>query len=310
MESVRAGNTFVTVGPLVKLSVEGIAPGGKLTLPATGGSVDVEWQVESAMLPVEQVEIIVGGLAVEQLTLEGELTASGSASVPITDSTWIALRVRGSYRDIAGEIAAHSSAVQVLVEGKELFSDPDAMAVLEQIEGAIAYVDTIAPRPDAVRFKRLRATLESAYSRLHQRMHSQGLFHRQGEVAIAADARLVAQGLFHGTAQTDADVFDRVVLIDLQIAGRLDRQIPGGVLPQQGEHVVEEPDARVDLRLARAVERHLELHVGLGRFALDVGSSRHDFPILSSGRPHGSLAIIPWCQAASDKYRPAGRFPR
>ena len=184
MEAVRAGNTFVTVGPLVRLSVDGMAPGGKLRLPATGGTVSVEWKVESAMLPVEQVEIVVGGLTVEQISLNSELSASGSANVAVTDSTWIALRVRGSYRDIPGEIAAHSSAVQVLVEGKEIFSDPDAISVLEQIEGAIAYVDTIAPRPDAVRFKLLRSTLESAYNRLHQRMHGQGLFHRHTPVSL------------------------------------------------------------------------------------------------------------------------------
>jgi hypothetical protein len=59
-----------------------------------------------------------------------------------------------------------------------LFVETDAMAVLEQIEGAIAYVDTLAPRPEAQRYKQLRATLESAHNRLHQRMHQQGIFHQ------------------------------------------------------------------------------------------------------------------------------------
>ncbi len=184
MDAVRSGNTFVTVGPLIELTVEGVAPGSKLDLPSNGGTVMVEWKVESAMLPVEQVEVVVGGFAVEQESLGGVLNASGSANVSVTDSTWIALRVRGSYRGEPTEIAAHSSAVQVLVDGKEIFSDPDAMAVLEQIEGAVAYVDTIAPRPDALRYKKLRATLETAYNRLHQRMHQQGLFHRHSPVSL------------------------------------------------------------------------------------------------------------------------------
>jgi hypothetical protein len=51
------------------------------------------------------------------------------------------------------------------------------MAVLNQIEGAIAYVDTIAPRPEANRFKQLRATLDAAYNRLHQQMHRNGIYH-------------------------------------------------------------------------------------------------------------------------------------
>jgi hypothetical protein len=107
-----------------------------------------------------------------------QLETSGSASVSITDSTWVALRVRGSYRGRNGEIAAHTSAVQVVVDDRPLFVESDAMAVLNEIEGAMAYVDTLAPRPEAQRFKQLRATLESAHNRLHQRMHQQGIFHR------------------------------------------------------------------------------------------------------------------------------------
>ncbi len=178
MAAVRGGNTFVTVGPLAAITVEGVAPGGQVRLPQTGGRVNVSWRVESVSLPIEQVEVVMGGLAVDQVHVAGGLAASGSTELTVTDSTWIALRVRGSYHGKPEEIAAHTSAVQVLVEGKALYSNKDAMTVLEQIEGALAYVDTIAPRPDALRFKQMRATLETAYNRLHQRMHQQGVFHR------------------------------------------------------------------------------------------------------------------------------------
>ena len=177
MTAVRAGNTFVTVGPLAELSVEGLSPGSRLNLPASGGSVNVSWRVESVSLPIEQVEIVVGGLAAERVNVNA-LQATGSAEIKISDSTWIALRVRGSYRGEQGEIAAHTSAVQVLVADAPLFNVVDGTAVLEQIEGAIAYVDTIAPRPEAQRFKQLRATLESAHNRLHQRLHQQGVYHQ------------------------------------------------------------------------------------------------------------------------------------
>lgn len=178
MAATKAGNTFVTVGPLVEMTVEGVAPGGKVNLPAAGGTVNVTWKVESVSLPIDAVEVVVGGLAVDQTTVHKGLTASGSTAVALTNSTWVALRVRGSYKGQHGEIAAHTSAVQLLVEGKPLFSSQDATAVLEQIEGAIAYVDTIAPRPAAQRFKQMRATLEAAHNRLHQRMHNNGIFHR------------------------------------------------------------------------------------------------------------------------------------
>jgi hypothetical protein len=178
MEAVRAGNTFVTVGPLIEFSVGGQPAGSQVDLPASGGTVDVEWTVASVNVPIDQVEVIVGGLVAEQINGNKTLARSGSASVRIDRSTWAALRVRGSYRGRHGEIAAHSSAVQVIVGERPLFVESDAMAVLEQIEGAIAYVDTLAPRPEAQRYKRLRATLESAHNRLHQRLHQEGVFHR------------------------------------------------------------------------------------------------------------------------------------
>lgn len=177
MEAVRAGNTFVTVGPLTSIEVDGNPPGSRIDMNS-GGTVHVTWRVESVSLPIEQVEIVVGGLAVEQITPDSPLEASGQTTVRVDASTWIALRVRGSYRGQHGEIAAHTSAIQLMVEGKPLFNQADAGAVLDQIQGAIAYVDTLAPRPAAQRFKQMRATLESAYNHLHQRMHRAGLFHR------------------------------------------------------------------------------------------------------------------------------------
>ena len=177
MAAVQAGNTFMTIGPLAEMTVEGAAPGGQAHLPAGGGRVGVEWRVESVQVPIQQVEVVQGGLVVDQTDVHGEYSASGSVQVPVTASSWIALRVRGSYRGEEGEIAAHTSAVQTLVADSPLFNQPDASAVLEQIEGALAYVDTIAPRPQAQRFREMRAVLEAAHNRLHQRMHAHGVYH-------------------------------------------------------------------------------------------------------------------------------------
>ncbi len=178
MAAVKAGNTFVTVGPLVALGVEGVAPGGRIDLPTGGGTLNIQWRVESVSLPIEQIEVVVGGLVAEQFTVDHQLVAAGSATVKISASTWVALRVRGSYRNIAGEIAAHTSAVMVTVGRQPHFVQKDAAAVLSQIEGALAYVDTLASRPNAERLRQLRATIETAHHRLHQRMHQQGLMHQ------------------------------------------------------------------------------------------------------------------------------------
>ncbi|HEX7291802.1 MAG TPA: CehA/McbA family metallohydrolase [Conexibacter sp.] len=178
MDAVHAGNTFATLGPLASLRVEGVEPGGRLRQPAGGGSVAVEWEVESVRMPIERVEVVAGGLVADEAVVGGELAARGSATVRVPRSTWIALRVRASNHGRPDDLAAHTSAVLIDVDGSERFCETDAMAVLDQIQGALAYVDTIAPRPEARRFRELRATLETAYQRLHQRMHAAGIYHR------------------------------------------------------------------------------------------------------------------------------------
>ncbi len=178
MASVKAGNTFVTVGPLLELRVEGLSPGSGLEMPGGGGTVSVSWRVESAAMPLERVEVVCGGFAVEEQTLDGALQATGSCDIHISQSTWIALRVRGSHGGRKTDIAAHSSCVQVRVAGKRPFQKADAIAVLEQIEGAMAFVDTLAPRPEAQQYKQIRASLEAAHNKLHQLMHRQGTYHK------------------------------------------------------------------------------------------------------------------------------------
>ena len=72
------------------------------------------------------------------------------------------------------------------------------------------------------------------------------------------------------------DVFDRVVLIDVQIALGANRQIDRRVLGEQRQHVVEKADAGRDVGLARAVQVERELDVRFGGLAVDGGGSCHE----------------------------------
>ena len=53
----------------------------------------------------------------------------------------------------------------------------DAVTILEQIEGALAYLDTVGTRAEAVAYKRMRMVLTSAHRSLHNRMHKLGYYH-------------------------------------------------------------------------------------------------------------------------------------
>ena len=180
MQATRAGHTFVTVGPLVDMDVEGCAPGSQLKLPDSSGTVSVSWQAESVRVPIRAVEVIVGGETVDVHRPDNPMAARGTCEVQVSASTWIGVRVRGRYGaddNRHDDIAAHTSVVQLLCGKQPIYAPKQALDVLKQIEGAIAFVDTIAPRPEADAYRKLRLTLESAWSRLHRRMHDAGDYH-------------------------------------------------------------------------------------------------------------------------------------
>ncbi len=175
MDAVRAGNTFVSYGPLLELRVEGRSPGETLEL-GRGGSLDVEYELGSVTIPMTRVELIVNGEIRESRRI-GSRSAKGSFSVRIGRSSWLALLVRGHHPGKPEMIAAHSSAVMARVEGSRFFAAADAVTILEQIEGALAYLDTVATRADAKTYRRMRMLLTSAHRKLHNEMHSQGKEH-------------------------------------------------------------------------------------------------------------------------------------
>jgi len=85
--------------------------------------------------------------------------------------------VRGHYQDRPEVITAHTSPVMIPVAGSEFFAAADALTILEQIEGALAYIDKTGTRADDLVYRRMRLVLESAHRTLHNRMHRAGVFH-------------------------------------------------------------------------------------------------------------------------------------
>lgn len=175
-EAVRSAETFVTCGPLMEFNVDGNRMGSRVKMAANGGTVDVVWEVASITMPMTKVELVVNG-EVREGTSVKPLKAKGRWRVKIPHSSWLALLVRGRYAGQPEIVAAHSSPVMVEVKGSEFFAAADAVTILEQIEGAVAYLDTVGTRAETAAYKRMRLVLTSAYRRLHDRMHRNGHFH-------------------------------------------------------------------------------------------------------------------------------------
>ncbi|MGC8641620.1 MAG: CehA/McbA family metallohydrolase [Isosphaeraceae bacterium] len=175
-EAIRSGHTFVTYGPLLEFSVEGKPSGSRLKLSAGGGTIDVEWQVASVTVPMSRVELVVNG-EIRGSKQVNDREDQGHWAVKVNKSSWVALLVRGHYRDRPEMIAAHSSPVMVEVEGTPFFAAADSLTILEQIEGSLAYLDTIGTRAETSAYKRMRMVLTSAHRSLHNRLHQHGVFH-------------------------------------------------------------------------------------------------------------------------------------
>ncbi len=176
MDAVHRGETFVTYGPLLEFAVDGHPAGTRIGISASGGTVDVTWQVASVTIPVSQVELIVNG-EIRESAAVGPQGGAGSWRLSVDHSAWVALLVRGHYADQLEIITAHSSPVFVEVDGSELLAAADAVTILEQIEGALAYLDTVGTRAEDQAYKRMCLVLTAAHRALHNRLHQSGAFH-------------------------------------------------------------------------------------------------------------------------------------
>ena len=176
MDAVRRAETFVTYGPLIELSVDGLPMGARSRLGRGGATVYVSWKAASVTVPMTGVELVVNGEVVENRAVDA-WAAEGTFTVKVERSTWLALLVRGHYPDKPEVIAAHSSPVMLEVGGTEFANAADAVTILQQIEGAVAYLDTVGTRAETKAYKRMRMVLTAAHRNLHNRMHRKGVFH-------------------------------------------------------------------------------------------------------------------------------------
>ena len=177
MDAIRSGNTFATYGPLLEFNVDGRAPGQRIRMRSSGGIVDVTWEAASVTIPMTRVELVVNG-EIRESTAVSKRCTQGSWQVTVDHSSWMALLVRGRYPEKPEVIAAHSSPVVIGVGEKPFFAAADAVTILEQIEGALAYLDTLAPRPEAKRLKQMRMKLTAAHRQLHNELHRRGHDHQ------------------------------------------------------------------------------------------------------------------------------------
>lgn len=169
VERYRAGNVFVTNGPLLTFSVNGQGMGS--VLKPTGSSLKVRLEAEVAtQVPVDRIEFLANGNVVASFGNERRV----EHEITIDRSTWFAVRVSGSAgRGYVLDVPrAHSAPVWVEF-GKPVLVREDVQLMIAWLNRIWAYLEE-------------RDNFGSAENRLKARaMFDQGIAHYRAKLAQA-----------------------------------------------------------------------------------------------------------------------------
>lgn len=148
--AVRAGRTFVSGGPLIKLRVDGARIGDTLHLPHGGGEVEIEATAES-IFPINCLQIVERGAVVastEETT--GTRRLALRTRLRVSGNSWVAARCGGpryafdAIRHLdewRRGIFAHTSPIYVACGGPWGMFDPEvARYMLTLVAGGLEYV--------------------------------------------------------------------------------------------------------------------------------------------------------------------------
>lgn len=148
-QAIKSGQVFVSSGPMIEISVDGVGPGGAVRLPKDGGEVHVTAKI-SGPRPLAAFELICNS---EPLNVKISKTKDGpiyrwtiDQQVRIEQSSWLAARGDGiekqaleKHTGILQHTMAHTGAVCVLVSGKPIRSGPDAKFLIRHLRDQIEF---------------------------------------------------------------------------------------------------------------------------------------------------------------------------
>jgi hypothetical protein len=155
--NLKLGRTFLSGGPLLEFSVDGLQIGDTVHLPATGGTVEVT-ATASSILPVHTLQVVQDGQVVAQTDAPapgGARSLSLKASVPISAHSWLTARVSGpSYAPLAHHdvwsrgVFAHTSPIYIACGDVDwAMADPAGLQyMLTLVGGSLDYIRHMSPQ--------------------------------------------------------------------------------------------------------------------------------------------------------------------
>jgi len=193
-KGLRAGHTFISAGPIIRLSVDGHAIGSEIRL-SSPGTIEVEASVQS-IFPVHTLEIVQHGKVVASTEeTRGSRELQLKTSLKVSGNTWLSARCSGpGYRPVPHYdgwhrgIMAHTSPIYVAVGGEyHLFDAEIAHYILTLLDGGLSYIRKMSPQRPAGEVLHhhgeedhmayLERPFHEAIAAIHKRMHAMGIEH-------------------------------------------------------------------------------------------------------------------------------------
>jgi hypothetical protein len=195
-KAVRDGRTFLSGGPMIRLSVDGARIGDTVNLPGNGGTVEVHAEAES-IFPLSTLQIMKNGRVVASTdSAKSSRKLQLKESIEVDAHSWIAARCGGApyfgdnkHHDAWQRGAfAHTSPVYVAVGGDWwMFDKEAAQYMLTLIDGSLEHIRNSAAhyKPGTVTHHHhhhdhqefLEEPFHEAAAALHKRMHQLGIPH-------------------------------------------------------------------------------------------------------------------------------------
>jgi hypothetical protein len=174
-----SGQVFVSSGPIIDLTVDGVEPGGTLKLPEGGRVVLIEATLSSPR-PLSKLEIIHHGSVI---ALDPEASTMGRIHIlkirqkkRISQSCWLAARGVGvekdalkKYSQIDQNTVAHTSAIRVQVGSRPIWSDQSAKWILNELRSQKGYYEERGQFQEVSHRERFLSLFDEAISELRSR---------------------------------------------------------------------------------------------------------------------------------------------
>jgi hypothetical protein len=149
-KNLRLGRTFLSSGPILRFTVNGVQVGDTLYLSGNGGTVEVEAEAES-ILPIHTLEVVQeGDVVASAKEPDGARRLHLRAKLQVGRHTWLAARVSGPgyaqamphYDGWNRGIMAHTSPIYIAVDGAwRMFSEDTLQYMLTLLHGGMEYID-------------------------------------------------------------------------------------------------------------------------------------------------------------------------